>query len=102
MVSKMAPTGSFGRPGFSDRNALVRPLWPLEGRDQTEQDMISPDAVNFQISLGETLLVETGPAEQAARGGVLRDAGRFQAMQAQGSEGEVAQRTDGRQRVAMA
>src|ERR1700733_15410187 len=49
---------------FSDRHAFVRAVRPLEGRDQTEQDMISPDAVNFQISLGEAFLLEAGPPQQ--------------------------------------
>src|SRR6185437_6453021 len=79
---------------FSDRNALVRPLRPPEWRHQIEQDMISPDAVNFQIGLGEALLLEAGPGEQAARGGVLRNAGGLQAVEAERPEGEIAERAN--------
>src|SRR6185312_2436824 len=73
-----------------------------ERRGQAEQHMISPSAVNFQISLSESFLLEAGFREQASGGLVVWDAGGFQAMEAEAAEGEVADRADRRQRMALA
>src|SRR5207302_6273376 len=97
-----SPREQHHRKRRSDRHALVRSLQPLERRDQSEQDMISPDAVNFKISLGESLLLEAGFQQQSPRGHVLGYARSLQPVEGEGPEGEVAERADRGQRMAVA
>jgi hypothetical protein len=57
--------------------------------DEPEQHMITPFAVNFQISLSVAFLLEARQAEQSARRSVLWNAGGLKSMQGQGPEGKA-------------
>ena len=59
--------------------------------------MVSPIAVNFQISTGQSLFLESRLPQQSPGRRILGQAGGFQPVEGQGSESEVGERTHSRQ-----
>ena len=75
---RRVPDPSFARLERHARPNRVEPdPQRLLGRDQAEQTMISPIAVNFQISAGVSLFQKPAFHQQVGRGVVLRHARRL-------------------------
>jgi len=63
--------------------------------------MVSPNAVNFQISLGLAFLGKPGLGEKPAGGCVLWNAGRLEPVEAKSAKGEEGQGADSAQGLAL-
>ena len=91
------PASRFAARHYHPRRRTGRgasaPAWIV--RNQPKQEMISPFPINFQITAGQSFLLEADFQQQQARGVVVGAAGGLDPVQAERAEGEAGDGVDG-------